>query len=83
VGIACGLISLSLIGGYHDQYTYLMNSKCLETVGECLTVAGEQELVIDNMVLSQVDTAFTFSEFIDTKEKTFYKITGERSNWQV
>jgi hypothetical protein len=83
VGISCGTISISLIGGYHDQYTYLMNSPCLETVGNCLTVAGQQELVIDDAVFSYVESAFTFSEVVSNEASLFYKITGERSNWQV
>jgi hypothetical protein len=60
-----------------------MNSPCLETVGNCLTIAGQQELVIDDAVFSYVESAFTFSEVVSNQASLFYKITGERSNWQV
>lgn len=83
VGVSCGPISISLIGGYHDQYTYLMNSKCLETLGHCLSAAGQQELVIDDSVHSYIESAFSYTEVLANEEKVYYKITGERSNWQV
>lgn len=83
VGIACGSISLSLVGGYHDQYTYLMNSQCLETVGDCLSLAGEQELVITDAVYNHVESIFNGTLVIDKNGKEFFKIVSERSGWQV
>lgn len=83
VGISCGSISMSLIGGYHDQYTYLMNSKCLEVVGECLTLAGEQELVIDESVFNHVESMFNAGVVVDKDGKLFYRVSSERSNWQL
>ena len=84
VGISFGSVTFSIIGGYHDQFTYLMNSKSLEKVGECLTLAGEQELVIADDVFQHVESLITTSlVFHNNNEKEYHKVLGERSNWQV
>lgn len=83
VGISYGSVTLSLVGGFNDQYTYLMNSKSLEKVGECLSLAGQQELVIADDVFPHVESLITSSIVNDSNGKEYYKVTGERSNWQV
>ena len=85
VGIALGQFTITLIGGYQDQSRYLLHSNCLESLGNCLELAGQEELVVTADVFKQVEKEFQLSSsiVIDQHGNEFYKIVEERNAWQV
>lgn len=88
MGISFGEFDITPIGGFNDQYTYIMTGSGLQTVGNCLNLAAVEELVICSQVYEMVGSEFATIARpckIGEEDCVHYLVTMEKdkSNWQV
>ena len=48
IAVTSGDITLAVLGGYNDEWTYIINGPCMTELSKCIDAAGSQEIVASN-----------------------------------
>ena len=46
IAISCGKITLAVLGGYRDEWTFILNGECLNEMSCCINLADKEEVVV-------------------------------------
>lgn len=50
IAISCGMFRFATLGGYKNQWVYMLNGECLSEISSCVEDAGSREVVITSAV---------------------------------
>jgi len=54
VGISYGEMSMAKLGGYNDQWVYLLNGACINAISSCVDNATSKEVVVTETVFNNL-----------------------------
>ena len=59
IGVSCGEMHLTTLGGYQGNWTYLLNGHCINQLSSCLDEAPPKQLVMTNECASLIQNALS------------------------
>lgn len=59
IGVSCGEMHLTTLGGYRGNWTYLLNGHCISQLSSCLDEAPRKQLVMTNECASLLQNCLT------------------------